>query len=134
MQASDEDEPGKKLFSLPSFICAAIIKLGASFPPTVTYPSKGNKKNKVCKFWYGVLHLHPCEPSAFGKWPLVSQGGNIFAALSQGQSGSEDEDGDLDEEDKPLKKVWHVYAYKIVIKFFKLFSMLHGVAVKQIIL
>ncbi|XP_078146300.1 ATP-binding cassette sub-family F member 1 isoform X2 [Centroberyx gerrardi] len=42
----------------------------------VIVPSKGGKKNK---------------------------GGNIFAALSQGQS-DEDEDGDLDDEDEPPKK------------------------------
>ncbi|XP_076013185.1 ATP-binding cassette sub-family F member 1 [Genypterus blacodes] len=34
-----------------------------------------------------------------------NKGGNIFAALSQGQSGSEDEDGDLDEGDKASKKM-----------------------------
>ncbi|GAA6226701.1 ATP-binding cassette sub-family F member 1 [Lates japonicus] len=44
----------------------------------VIAPSKGNKKNK---------------------------GGNIFAALSQGQSDEdEDEDADVDEEDKPAQK------------------------------
>lgn len=34
----------------------------------------------------------------------ILQGGNIFAALSQGQS-DEDEETDLDEEDKPAIKV-----------------------------
>lgn len=38
----------------------------------------------------------------------VHQGGNVFAALSQGQS-DEDEEEDLDDEDKPTKEVrWRI--------------------------
>ena len=52
-----------------------------------------------------VFHLLPsdstcwlCKASIYD----VFQGGNIYAALSQGQS---DEDADMDEEDIPAKKV-----------------------------
>lgn len=49
-----------------------------------------------------LLHTLHLDDSRMLSISCVLQAGNIFAALSQGQS---DDDEDLEKEDKPLRKV-----------------------------
>lgn len=110
VQASDEeDEPGKiaqEYIGLwyVKVICAVISQRACLlFPQSSPLKKETRKRYVISLQWHFVhdivsLHLFTC-------WFGVHQGGNIFAALSQGQS-DDDEDEDLDEqEDKPAKKV-----------------------------
>lgn len=75
------------------------------FVSSVVVPSKGAKRNKV-NSWLEDLVYHILSFNWELLYTLISskQGGNIFAALSQGQSDDDEEDEGDDDEDEKIAK------------------------------